>query len=121
MIGVRHIEVERFVALRLTADCIGRAAPNKEGDGACRHRERDEKHDRPGRSDFVPCRPGAEPWQDYRVFDLTRENPMEKPYAAIRDELVMTLVAGGFGEKAAAIVDALEKLIEARIEMTLGR
>jgi hypothetical protein len=46
---------------------------------------------------------------------------MEKPYAAIRDELVMTLAAGGFGEKAAAIVDALEKLIEARIEMTLGR
>jgi hypothetical protein len=46
---------------------------------------------------------------------------MEKPYAAIRDELVMTLAAGGFGEKAAAIVDALEKLIEARIAMALGR
>jgi len=48
-------------------------------------------------------------------------NPMEKTYAAIRDELVMTLAAGGFGEKAAAIMDALEKLIDARIEMTLGR
>jgi hypothetical protein len=46
---------------------------------------------------------------------------MEKSYAAIRDELVMTLAAGGLGEKAAAIVDALEKLIEARIEMTWGR
>jgi hypothetical protein len=46
---------------------------------------------------------------------------MEKPYAAIRDELVMALAAGGLGEKAAAVVDALEKLIEARIEMTLGR
>ena len=76
---LRHIEVERFVALRLTADCIGRAAPNKEGDGACGHREREEKHDRPGRSDFVPCRPGAEPWQDYRVFDLTRGTPWKSP------------------------------------------
>jgi hypothetical protein len=46
---------------------------------------------------------------------------MDKSYAAIRDELVMTLAAGGFGEKAAAIVDALEKLIDARIEMTRGR
>jgi hypothetical protein len=46
---------------------------------------------------------------------------MDKSYAAIRDELVMTLAANGFGEKAAAIVDALEKLIEARIEMTRGR
>jgi hypothetical protein len=45
---------------------------------------------------------------------------MDKSYAAIRDELVMTLAASGFGEKAAAIVDALEKLIEARIEMTRG-
>jgi predicted branched-subunit amino acid permease len=35
--------------------------------------------------------------------------------------LVMTLAGGGLGEKAAAIVDALEKLIEARIEMTRGR
>jgi hypothetical protein len=34
----------------------------------------------------------------------------------------MTLAAGGFdNEKAGAIVDALEKLIEARIEMTRGR
>jgi hypothetical protein len=46
---------------------------------------------------------------------------MDKSYAAIRDELVMTLAASGFGEKAAAIVDALEKLIEARIEMTRRR
>jgi hypothetical protein len=46
---------------------------------------------------------------------------MEKTYAAIRDELVKTLAAGGFGETAAAIVDALEKLIDARIEMTWGR
>jgi hypothetical protein len=46
---------------------------------------------------------------------------MDKSYASIRDELVMTLAASGFGEKAAAIVDALEKLIEARIEMTRGR
>ena len=46
---------------------------------------------------------------------------MDKSYAAIREELVTTLAAGGFGEKAAAIVDALEKLIEARIEMTRGR
>ena len=43
---------------------------------------------------------------------------MDKTYAAIRDELVMTLAAGSFGEKAAAIVDTLEKLIDARIEMT---
>jgi hypothetical protein len=46
---------------------------------------------------------------------------MDKSYAAIRDELVMTLAATGLGEKAAAIVDALEKFIEARIEMTRGR
>jgi hypothetical protein len=46
---------------------------------------------------------------------------MDKSYAAIRDELVMTLAANGFGEKAAAIVDALEKFIEARIEMAQGR
>ena len=48
-------------------------------------------------------------------------NSIDKSYAAIRDELVMTLAASGFGEKAAAIVNALEKLIEARIEMTRGR
>ena len=46
---------------------------------------------------------------------------MKKTYAAIRDALVMALAAGGSGEKAAAIVDALEKLIEARIEMTRGQ
>ncbi len=46
---------------------------------------------------------------------------MDKSYAAIRDELVMTLAASGFGKKAVAIVDALEKLIEARIEMTRRR
>jgi len=33
----------------------------------------------------------------------------------------MTLDAGGFGAKEDAIMDALEKLIDARIEMTLGR
>jgi hypothetical protein len=48
-------------------------------------------------------------------------NHLEKTYAAIRDELVLTLAAGDFGEKAATIVDALEKLIDARIEMTSGR
>src|SRR5260370_40995503 len=62
----------------------------------------------------------AEPGQDHRVLDVTR-GTMEKTYAAIRDELVMTLAAGGFGAKAAAIVDALEKLMEARIEVTRGR
>jgi hypothetical protein len=46
---------------------------------------------------------------------------MEKSYAAIRDELVKALAAGGFGEKAPEIVDAIEKPIEARIEMTRGR
>jgi hypothetical protein len=46
---------------------------------------------------------------------------MDKSYAAIRDELVKTLAAAGFDEKAAVIVDAIEKLIEARIEMTRGR
>jgi hypothetical protein len=45
---------------------------------------------------------------------------MDSTYAAIRDELVKNLAAGGFGEKAAAIVDALEKIIDARIEM-MGR
>ena len=46
---------------------------------------------------------------------------MDTTYAAIRDELVKNLAAGGFGEKAAAIiVDALEKLIDARMEM-VGR
>ena len=46
---------------------------------------------------------------------------MDKTYAAIRDELVKHLAAGGFGEKAAAIVDVLEKLIDARIEITPRR
>jgi hypothetical protein len=46
---------------------------------------------------------------------------MEKTYAAIRDELVMALSAALSGEKAAAIVDALEKLIDARLEITRGR
>ena len=32
-------------------------------------------------------------------------------------ELVKDLAAAGFGERAAAIVDALEKIIDARIEM----
>jgi hypothetical protein len=48
------------------------------------------------------------------------ESPMETTYAAIRNELVKDLAAGGFGEMAAAIVDALEKIIDARIEM-MGR
>jgi hypothetical protein len=34
---------------------------------------------------------------------------MEMPYAAIRNELGKDLTAAGFGERAAAIVDALEK------------
>jgi hypothetical protein len=46
--------------------------------------------------------------------------PMETTYAAIRNELVKDLAAGGFGERAAALVDALEKIIDARIEM-MGR
>jgi hypothetical protein len=46
--------------------------------------------------------------------------PMETTYAAIRNELLKDLAAGGFDEMAAAIVDALEKLIDARIEM-MGR
>jgi hypothetical protein len=29
--------------------------------------------------DFVPLRPGAKPWQDYRVFDLTRGTPWKSP------------------------------------------
>jgi hypothetical protein len=45
---------------------------------------------------------------------------METTYAAIRNELVKDLPAGGCGEMAAAIVDALEKIIDARIEM-MGR
>jgi hypothetical protein len=46
---------------------------------------------------------------------------MDRTYASIRDELVKNLAAGGLGEKAAAIVDMLEKLIDARIEMVTGR
>jgi hypothetical protein len=45
---------------------------------------------------------------------------METTYAAIRNELVKDLTAAGFGERAAVIVDALEKIIDARIEM-MGR
>jgi hypothetical protein len=45
---------------------------------------------------------------------------METTYAAIRNELVKDLAASGFGERAAAIVGALEKIIDARIEM-MGR
>ena len=45
---------------------------------------------------------------------------METTYAAIRNELLKDLAAGGFDEMAAAIVDALEKIIDARIEM-MGR
>ena len=46
---------------------------------------------------------------------------MDQTYAAIREEFVRNLAAGGFGEKAAAIVAVLEKLIDARIEMTPPR
>jgi hypothetical protein len=46
---------------------------------------------------------------------------MDRTYASIRDELVKSLAARGLGEKADAIVDALEKLIDARIEMVTGR
>src|SRR5260370_38257016 len=62
----------------------------------------------------------AEPGQDHRVLDVTR-GTMDKTYAAIRDELVMTLAAGGYGGKAAAIVGALGELIEACIELQRGR
>jgi hypothetical protein len=46
---------------------------------------------------------------------------MDRTYASIREELVKNLATGGLGEKAAAIVDMLEKLIDARIEMVAGR
>jgi hypothetical protein len=36
-------------------------------------------------------------------------NPMEKTYAAIRDQLVMTLAAGGFGEEARVINAAVPR------------